>query len=122
MSKISMMDFLEVIVEDNFTYDFPVNDIRMELTNMLISQEEFQYFTGEAYKKLKRNWSKITADIFTTILSKKFNDVNFDPQELTYEEYVIMMDEVIETLEKIKITRIPPESPDYEVLKEMAKY
>jgi len=117
-----MMDFLEVIVEDNFTYDFPVNDIRMELTSMLLSQEEFQYFTGEAYKKLKRNWSKMTADIFTTILSRKFNDKNLDPQELSYEEYVIIMDEVIDSLEKIRITRIPPESPDYEVLKEMAKY
>jgi len=120
-STNTLYDFLEIIVEDNFTYNFPINEIRMELINLMMSQDEFIYFMKQAHRKLVNSHGKITADIFTTIVHKDFDVVNNDPTELEYVDFVMILDAIIEKLENLKITRIPPDSPDYEVLSAMAK-
>lgn len=119
-STNSLYDFLEVIVEDNFTYDFPINEVRMELINLMMSQEEFIYFMQQAHKKLVNSHGKITADIFTTIVHKDFDVANNDPTQLEYVDFVLILDSIIDKLENLRITRVPPSSPDYEVLTAMS--
>jgi hypothetical protein len=120
-STETLYGFLQVIAKDNFTYDFPINEVRMELINLMMSQEEFVYFIQQAHKKLVNTHGRITADIFTTIVYRDFDIVNNDPTELDYNDFVMILDSIITKLENVKITRIPPESPDYEVLSEMSK-
>jgi hypothetical protein len=121
-STQSLYGFLEIIVEDNFTYDFPINEVRMELINLMMSQEEFIYFMQQAHKKLVNSHGKITADIFTTVVYRDFDVVNSDPTQLDYSDFVMILDAIIDKLENLKITRVPPESPDYEVLSAMSKH
>lgn len=121
-STDSLYSLLEVIVEDNFTYDFPINEVRMELINLMMSQEEFIYFMQQAHKKLANTHGKITADIFTTVVYRDFDVLNVDPTELDYTDFVFILDSIIDKLENLKITRVPPESPDYEVLTAMSKH
>jgi hypothetical protein len=120
-STDSLYSFLEVIVQDNFTYNFPINEVRMELINLMMSQDEFIYFIQQSYKNLLNSHGKITADIFTTIVHKDFDVVNSDPTQLEYVDFVLILDSIICKLENLKITRIPPSSPDYDVLSVMAK-
>lgn len=121
-STESLYSFLEVIVEDNFTYDFPINEVRMELINLMMSQEEFIYFMQQAHRKLVNSHGKITADIFTTVVHRDFDIANNDPTQLDYSDFVLILDSIIEKLENLKITRVPPDSPDYEVLSAMSKH
>ena len=121
-STNTLYDFLEVIIQDNFTYDFPINEIRMELINLMMSQEEFIYFLQQAYKKLVNSHGKVTADIFTTVMYKDFDVANNDPTQLEYADFVLILDSIIDKLENLKITRVPPNSPDYEVLTAMSKH
>jgi hypothetical protein len=121
-STQSLYGFLEIIVEDNFTYDFPINEVRMELINLMMSQEEFIYFMQQAHKKLVNSHGKITADIFTTVVYRDFDVANSDPTQLDYSDFVMILDSIIDKLENLKITRVPPESPDYEVLSAMSKH
>jgi len=121
-STQSQYGFLEIIVEDNFTYDFPINEVRMELINLMMSQEEFIYFMQQAHKKLVNSHGKITADIFTTVVYRDFNVADSDPTQLDYSDFVIILDSIIDKLENLKITRVPPGSPDYEVLSAMSKH
>lgn len=121
-STDSLYSFLEVIVEDNFTYDFPINEVRMELINLMMSQEEFIYFMQQAHRKLVNSHGKITADIFTTVVHRDFDIANNDPTQLDYSDFVLLLDSIIVKLENLKITRVPPESPDYEVLSAMSKH
>jgi len=117
----SLYNFLEVIVEDNFTYNFPINEVRLELINLMMSQEEFIYFIQQAYNNVMHSHGKITADIFTTVVYKDFDVVNNDPTKLEYIDFVLILDSIIDKLENLRITRVPPSSPDYEVLSVMSK-
>lgn len=120
-STDSLYSFLEVIVQDNFTYNFPINEVRMELINLMMSQDEFIYFIQQAHNNLVNSHGKITADIFTTVVYKDFDVLNNDPTQLEYVDFVLILDSIICKLENLKITRIPPSSPDYDVLSVMAK-
>ena len=120
-STNSLYNFLEVIVQDNFTYNFPINEVRLELINLMMSQDEFIYFMRQAHNKLVNSHGKITADIFTTVVYKDFDVVNNDPTQLEYVDFVLILDSIIDKLENLRITRVPPNSPDYEVLSVMSK-
>jgi len=121
-STNSLYNFLEVIVQDNFTYNFPINEVRLELINLMMSQDEFIYFMQQAHNKLVNSHGKITADIFTTVVYKDFDVVNNDPTQLEYVDFVLILDSIIDKLENLRITRVPPNSPDYEVLSVMSKH
>jgi len=121
-STNTLYDFLEVIVQDNFTYNFPINEIRMELINLMMSQEEFIYFMQQAHKKIVNNQGKIHSDIFTTVVYKDFDVINNDPTQLDYTDFVLILDSIIDKLENLRITRVPPSSPDYEVLSAMSQH
>jgi hypothetical protein len=121
MSKATIYDFLEVIIEDNFTYDFPIHLIREELTALLLSQEEFLYFIQQIHSKLEIFNGKLTADIFTTILYRQILNEIDSPDRIPYQEYALKISDLIATLENIQITRIEKSSPDYEMLKEMSQ-
>lgn len=121
MSTTSLYDFLEVIVNDNPTYPFPIHLIREELTALLLSQEEFLYFVQQIYKKLATFDKTITANVFTTLLDRSILQDNTSPEDLPYSEYAIKITTLIQSLEDIQITRIDKSSPDYDMLKEMSK-
>jgi len=106
-SKISIYDFLEVIVEDNFTYNFPIHEIRLEVVNLMMSQDEFIYFMQQAHKKIEQTHGKITADIFTTIVHKEF-DLNNNNQSTLYNTYLVLFQtSYITKYENLSNKRIP---------------
>lgn len=121
MSTTSIYDFLEVIVNDNPTYPFPIHLVREELTALLLSQEEFLYFVQQIYRKLETFDKTITANVFTTLLDRVILQDNVSPEEMSYQEYALKISDLIASLEDIRITRIDKASPDYDMLKEMAK-
>ncbi len=100
---------------------FPTDSIRAELINLILSQEEFQYFIQEAYKKIKKTYGLVVGSVFLEILKKQTNYENDNIYELSYDEYVERIDNMILALEEIKITTIPKESPDYELVLELSK-
>lgn len=112
---------MEQVIKDNQTVSFPVEHIRKELIHMLIAQDEFQYFTEQAYRKLKRKFGQIIAATFLEILEREMKLKNEDLFSLELEEYVLRVETLIETLEEIKITTISRDAPDYEMVLEMSK-
>jgi hypothetical protein len=111
-NKQEITPLLESIVLDNPTYNFPIATIQVEITNMFVHQEEFDYFLMMAYRKLKREHNQIIANIFITtcelILDLRNIDVYQLPPETFYEKIEVLYD----TLNTLKITRISKETPD----------
>jgi hypothetical protein len=121
MAKATLYDFLEVIIKDNPTYPFPIHLVREELVALLLSQEEFLYFVKQIHSKLSNFDGTMTANIFTTLLDRSILQDNTSPEDLPYQEYALKISDLIARLEDIQITRIDRSSPDYDMLKEMAK-
>lgn len=121
MAKATLYDFLEVIIKDNPTYPFPIHLVREELIALLLSQEEFLYFVKQIHAKLSNFDGTMTANIFTTLLDRSILQDNTSPEDLPYQEYALKISDLIARLEDIQITRIDRSSPDYDMLKEMAK-
>lgn len=114
--KNNIYSFLEMIVNDNESFPFPVNDIRKELDHLLVSTKEFEYFIREAHRKLKYKYGIAYSQIFINVLDRVFSGL---PQDFTIEEYMDKVLDFIETLESIKICRIEKDSPDGETLSVM---
>jgi hypothetical protein len=110
---------LQAIVKDNESYFFPFYAIRLELLEMLSNQEELQYFTIQAHKKLKNKFPPIFSTVFLNTMEMILDTNNVDPYTLPYEEYYLKIEELTEVLENLVITRIPKDSPDGEMMVEM---
>ena len=114
--RTEITPLLEGIVRDNPTYKFPVNLIENELMSMFLSQDEFEYFMMEAYKKLKKDASYVIANIFLTALETILDTSKVDPHTLSKEEYQEKLDRFISIVEDMDITIIDKNSPDGEVM------
>jgi hypothetical protein len=120
MTHLSSIEFVKLIVKDSEKYPFPIEHIRNQLNCMFISQEEFFYYFQQAYNLMKKKYGTTYAHIFTQVV---FHDIEhtLKVEELPPFEYMTFMENVITRLGKISITRIPRDSPDYELLLEMSK-
>jgi hypothetical protein len=117
--RTEISPLLENIVNDNPTYDFPVQSIREELVQLFMHQEEYHYFIQQSYRILNRDHHKIFADVFLTTLELVLETNNQDPYLLSSDEYHSKIDSFIEVLENLKITRIEKNSPDGELMSAM---
>ena len=121
MTHLSSIEFVKLIVKDNEKFPFPVEHIRNQLNLMFVSQEDFFYYFQQGYNLLKKKYGKTYALIFTQIMHNELGDSEIKVEELPLFEYLTFMESFINRLEKVSITRIPPESPDFELLSEMSK-
>ena len=119
MENTSLTPLLESIVYDNPTYDFPFHIIRFEMMEMLLHQEEIQYFMTQCHKKLK-NEHPIYSTIFLSAFQQILDTESVDLYLLPKEEYIDKIEGFISTLERMKITRIDKDSPDGDMLTAMS--
>lgn len=116
----SFMVLMEDVIKDNDTVPFPVDDVRIELIHLMVSQEEFQYFLEEAAKKLQRKYGRIIMAVFLEVAQREMR-LNDDFNEIHFLEYMDRAARFIQCLEDIRITTIPKDAPDYEMVLEMSK-
>jgi virulence-associated protein VapD len=114
--KNSVYSFLEVIVNDNQSYPFPIQDIRKELEHLMLSSEEFEYFIRQAHKKIRDRYGKVYSQVFIYVLEMSFGDLS---DTYTREEYTGRILHFIEMLENIRICRIEKNTPDGETISAM---
>ena len=114
--KTEISPLLQDIVKDNETYDFPIATIKNELLQLFLTQEEYHYFIQQSYRKLKRDHPVIFANVFLTTLELILDTNSTDPYTLSKEEYQTKIDTFIEVLENLKVTRVPKNTPDGELM------
>ena len=117
--RTEITPLLEGIIKDNPTYKFPVELIEKELMSMFLSQDEFEYFMMECYKKLKKESSYITANIFLTALETILDTQNTDIHILSNHDYHLKLDHFISQLEVMQITIVNKNTPDGEIISAM---
>jgi hypothetical protein len=117
--RTEISPLLENIVNDNPTYDFPVQSIREELVQLFMHQEEYHYFIQQSYRILNRDHHEVFANVFITTLELMLDTQNVDPYTLPQNEYHSKIDTFIEVLENLKVTRIEKNSPDGELMSAM---
>jgi|688.fasta_scaffold110258_7 hypothetical protein len=116
----SPIPLLESVVKDHETYDFPVDSIRAELLQMLLHQEEFDYFFSQCSRKLKMDYPKIFSTIFINTVNLKLGMDDIDVYELSKEDYESVILNLTESLENLQITRVEKNTPDGEMMSEMS--
>ena len=121
MTESNLYTLLESVVEDNHSFKFPIQAISKELINMLITQQEFDYFMMQAYKILKRDYGFVYGHIFLTTLETKLNLSNLDVHTLSEIEYQEKISDLLMTLENLMVTRIDKKSPDGEMMSAMSQ-
>lgn len=117
--KTEISPLLHAIVDDNPTYNFPVDSIRDELIQLYMNQLEFEYFMMQGYKKLKNQYHIVFANVFLTTLEQVMDTVGNDPHILEHNVYQSKIDYFISVLENLRVTRVEKNSPDGEILSVM---
>lgn len=110
---------LESVVNDNPSYPFPIDTIRIELLELLTNQLELQYFLIQANKKLKRDHHKVFANIFLSTIQLIFEGDEGEIEDLPYDLYQSRIERLTTVLENMKITRVEKDCPDGEMLTAM---
>jgi hypothetical protein len=100
------------IVQDNPTYVFPIKTIQLELNNMYLNQEEFDYFLMMGFRKLKKQHNQIIANIFITTCELVLGLRETDIHTIPVEKYYAKIEELYTTLNTLQITRIKKDTPD----------
>lgn len=114
------MNFLEDIRVDHPTYSFPVSSFQRDLTDLYFSQHNFDNIIAGIVIKLSRKHGKIITHIFFLCLDKVYPNQLSNIEELDPDEYFNKIEEFIDLLGRIRITRIPKNSPDGLMLSEMS--
>jgi hypothetical protein len=118
-TKTEITPLLQDVIRDNPTYPFPVNAIREELIQLYVNQDEFEYFMMQSFKKLKKEYHIVFANVFLTTLEQSLDTVGTDPHTLPKHVYQQKIDYFISILEDLNITRVEKKSPDGELLSAM---
>jgi hypothetical protein len=87
---------------------------------MFLEPLEFDYFTIQSYKKLKREFGETVAHIFLTTLDMKLQLKERDIYTLSVEQYQSEMENFLITLERLYITKVDKRSSDGEMMSAMA--
>lgn len=86
---------------------------------MFMNPEEFDYFSIQCYRNLKREYGYTIAHIFLTTMDSKLKLKERNIRSLTDEEYGNEIENFITCLENLTITRVPKNSPDGEMMSAM---
>lgn len=116
--KHSPNPLLESIVNDNESYDFPIEAIRKELLQLILNQFEFDYFIAECHKKLKMSYPSIFSTIFFNSLMLHLDGYD-DVYKMSSDDYTNCILKLTEQLENTQVTRIEKDSPDGEMMSEI---
>lgn len=120
MEQQKLIPLLQSVVQDNPTYKFPVETISKELTSMFLEPLEFDYFTIQSYRKLKREFGDTVAHIFLSTLDLKLQLKERDIYTLPIHQYQEEMENLLTTLENLYITKVDKNSSDGEMMSAMA--
>jgi len=120
MEQQKLIPLLQSVVQDNPTYKFPIEVISKELTSMFLEPLEFDYFTIQSYRKLKREFGDTIAHIFLSTLDLKLQLKERDIYALSIQEYQAEMENLLTTLENLYITKVDKRSSDGEMMSAMA--
>ena len=115
----SIFPLLNDLVRDNPSYKFPIESITKELTQMFLLQDEFEYFSIQTFRKLKRDYGNTIAHIFLTVMDMKLNLNKRDIHTIPTEQYQNEIENFITSLENLLITRIEKDSSDGELISAM---
>lgn len=115
-----IQDLLIDIVQDNPSYQFPLQTIQNELYQLFTHHDEFDYFMMRCYNTLNDNHHSIFGHTFLTILEDVLQTNSIDVYSIPTEEYELKIDKIISILENTYITRVDKNTPDGEMLKVMA--
>jgi hypothetical protein len=121
MEQLAHIKLLKDVIEDNPTFNFPIELIRSELTFLVINSLEFDYFMMRIYTKLEMTYGRIYGQIFLDVINRFTNYTNTPITQLDESSYSQCMDSAITFLEGIKVTRIEKNTPDGEMLLLMTK-
>jgi len=119
VNESKLAPLLNSLIEDNPTYRFPYPAISKELLQMFLNRDEFDYFSIQAFKKLKKEYGNTVAHIFLTTMDMKMHLQEINIHEIELEEYSQLLEDFISTLESLHITKIDKRSPDGELLQAM---
>ena len=117
--ETNITPLLESIVTDNENYDFPIDAIRKELFQLLLHQDEFDYFVSQAHRKLKMDYPPVFALVFVNTLHLRLDTDNIDIYNVSPNIYEDIILEFTEQLERLQITRIDRDTPDGEMMSAM---
>lgn len=87
---------------------------------MFLDKDDFDNGLMRAYFKLKRKYNVVMADIFMTIANKKLQIAEMDFRNMEQSDYEDWVEDFINSLERVRITRIEKNSPDGQMLTQMA--
>lgn len=119
MSKPALFPLLKSVVSDNPTYKFPIEAINKELTSMFLEPLEFDYFMIQAYRKLKKDFEPAISHIFLQHLEIKLLGKDKNLYHLTLPEYQARMEDYLNSLDNLYISKIDKKSSDGEMLSAM---
>jgi hypothetical protein len=120
MYQTGLYSLLNDIIEDHPTFAFPVSHIQPELLSLYLKQTQFDEICANILIKLNRKYrSKVISHTFFLLLDKFFPAQLSVIDELEPSVYQDKIEEFIEFLSRIRITRISLDSPDGLLMKEM---
>lgn len=119
VEKHPIYPLLESVVNDNPTFKFPIELIRKEFISIVLEPLEFDYFITYCTKKLKRKYGQTISHIFLTTLELKMRLRDRDIYQLSTSQFHLEMENFLNTLENLYITRIDKKSSDGEMMSAM---
>ena len=93
-----------------------MSDIVTEMTQLYLSQEEYDYHQMMIFRKLKRMYGKVISNIYVTTCEMFLDCHKQDMTQIPYDQYVEKIDKLWNILEHMMITRIEKKSPDGEMM------
>lgn len=120
MSQTALFSLLEDVVKDHPTYKFPIQGIQPELTSLYFGQKNFDSICASILLKLKRKHSKVIPHLFYLALDKTFPNGLNDVDLLEADVYMEKIEDLINFLSRLNITRVPLNSPDGYMISEMS--
>jgi hypothetical protein len=115
-----IQDLLIDIIQDNPSYQFPIQIIQEDLYQLFTHHDEFDYFMMRCYNTLNDNHHSIFGNTFLNIIQDVLDTNSVDVYSISTDEYELKIDKVISILENTYITRVEKNTPDGEMLKLMA--
>ncbi len=103
---------LKYVVKDNPTYNFPSSTIINELTRLYLNQNDFNNIVSIIYEKLYTNNSEVVSQTFIHCLQRVFPMDESIIDSIPEEKYYAYVEELIDLLQSVKITRVDKRSAD----------
>lgn len=87
---------------------------------MYLDKDDFNEGLMKSFHKIRKKHGEVLANIFITIADQKLKIKDIDFRNMSDTDYQLWLDVFIDTLSRIKITRVDKNSPDGLMLTQMA--